>query len=51
MYRLSEVLALVWVVAWLVCLIKAFSGARWHMPLAGRYAERLAPRNKAAEEH
>jgi len=51
MYRLSEVLALVWVVVWVVCLIKAFSGARWHMPLAGRYAERLAPLNKAAEEH
>lgn len=51
MYRLSEVLALVWVVAWVVCLLKAFSGARWHMPLAGRYAERLALRNKAAEEH
>ena len=51
MYRLSEVLALVWVVAWVICLIKAFSGARWHMPLAGRYAERLAPLNTAAEEH
>jgi len=51
MYRLSEVFALVWVVAWVICLIKAFSGARWHMPLAGRYAERLAPLNKAAEEH
>jgi uncharacterized membrane protein len=42
MYRLSEVLAIVWVVAWLVCLIKAFGGSRWHMPVAGRYAERLA---------
>jgi len=30
-------------VAWAVCLIKAFSGARWHLPLAGRYADRLAP--------
>jgi uncharacterized membrane protein len=42
MYRLSEVLAIVWVVAWVVCLIKAFGGSRWHMPVAGRYAERLA---------
>ncbi|HEU4936753.1 MAG TPA: protease complex subunit PrcB family protein [Vicinamibacterales bacterium] len=41
MYRLSEVLAIVWVVAWVVCLIKAFGGSRWHMPVAGRYAERL----------
>ena len=44
MYRLSEVLAIVWVVAWAVCLIKAFGGSRWHMPIAGRYAERLATR-------
>jgi uncharacterized membrane protein len=42
MYRLSELLAIVWLVAWIVCLIKAFSGSRWHMPVAGRYAERLA---------
>ncbi len=44
MYRLSEVLAIVWVLAWVVCLIKAFGGSRWHMPVAGRYAERLATR-------
>jgi uncharacterized membrane protein len=51
MYRLSEVLALVWVLVWMVCLVKAFGGARWHMPLAGRYAERLAPLKNAAEKH
>jgi len=45
MYRLSELIAIVWVVAWAVCLIKAFSGSRWHMPVAGRYAERLAARH------
>lgn len=44
MYRLSEIIAIAWVVAWMVCLIKAMSGARWHMPVAGRYAERLATR-------
>jgi uncharacterized membrane protein len=42
MYRLSEVLAVIWVLTWALCLIKAFGGTRWHMPLAGRYAERLA---------
>jgi uncharacterized membrane protein len=42
MYRLSEILAIVWVLAWVMCLIKAFGGSRWHMPVAGRYAERLA---------
>jgi uncharacterized membrane protein len=41
MYRLSEILALVWLVAWGVCLIKAFGGTRWSMPIAGHYAERL----------
>jgi len=48
MYRLSEILAIVWVVAWLVCLIQAFSGRWWLMPLAGRYAERLAMRQAQA---
>lgn len=42
MYRLSEILAIVWLAAWVICLIKAFSGKRWLMPVAGRYAERLA---------
>jgi uncharacterized membrane protein len=48
MYRLSEILAIVWVVAWVVCLIQAFSGRWWLMPLAGRYAERLATRHSPA---
>ncbi len=47
MYRLSEIIAIVWVVAWVVCLIKAFTGVRWLMPIAGRYADRLA----ATEKH
>ena len=42
MYRLSEILAIVWVIAWVACLIQAFGGRRWLMPIAGRYAERLA---------
>jgi uncharacterized membrane protein len=45
MYRFSEVVAVVWLVAWIVCLVKAFSGARWEMPIVGRYAGRLAERN------
>jgi uncharacterized membrane protein len=44
MYRLSEVVAVVWVVAWVWCLVKAFTGRPWKMPVAGRYAERLATR-------
>jgi uncharacterized membrane protein len=44
MYRLSEIVALVWVIAWVWCLVKAFTGHAWRMPVAGRYAERLATR-------
>ena len=42
LYRISELIAIVWIVAWVVCLVKAFTGQRWEMPVAGRYAERLA---------
>lgn len=42
MYRLSEGLAILWVVVWIVCLVRAFSGSAWKLPVAGRYAERLA---------
>jgi uncharacterized membrane protein len=41
MYRFSEVVGVAWLVAWIVCLVKAFSGARWEMPVVGRYAARL----------
>ncbi|MEN3340398.1 MAG: hypothetical protein V7647_4074 [Acidobacteriota bacterium] len=44
MYRLSEVVAVLWIVAWVWCLVKAFTGRVWKMPVAGRYAERLATR-------
>ncbi len=38
---------LVWVVgliAWLICLFKAYSGERWKLPLAGDIAERITAR-------
>ncbi|MDQ3214220.1 MAG: hypothetical protein M3Q85_16195 [Acidobacteriota bacterium] len=44
MYRLSAVIAVVWVAAWVWCLVQAFTGRAWKMPVAGRYAERLATR-------
>jgi uncharacterized membrane protein len=31
-----------WVVLWMICLFKAYTGERWKMPLAGDLAERLA---------
>ena len=44
MQRLSYVLACLWVVLWIICLVKAFTGNRWMMPVAGRHAQRLATR-------
>ena len=44
MYRFSEIVAILWVVAWAICLVKAFRGSRWEMPIVGRYAARLAAR-------
>lgn len=29
-----------WVVVWVICLLKAYTGQRWKLPLAGDYAER-----------
>lgn len=42
MYRLSEFAAVLWVVAWGWCLVMAFTGRRGKLPVAGRFAERLA---------
>jgi uncharacterized membrane protein len=44
MYWLAYLLGLVWVGLWIICLVKAFTGNRWMMPVAGRHAERLATR-------
>jgi uncharacterized membrane protein len=42
MYWLSGLVGCVWLIVWAVCLFKAFTGRAWRMPIAGRYAERLA---------
>jgi uncharacterized membrane protein len=42
LYRLAGVAAVVWVIAWAVCLVKAFRGAAWKMPGAGDAAMRRA---------
>ncbi len=42
---LVSVAQLVWVaglIAWLICLFKAYAGERWKLPIAGNIAERLA---------
>ena len=30
-----------WVVCWVICMVQAFNGRRWKLPIAGAYAERL----------
>jgi uncharacterized membrane protein len=30
-----------WIVLWVVCIVKAYQGRRWKLPLAGDYAERF----------
>ena len=44
MYVCAGIAAVVWVLAWGTCLVKAFGGAAWKLPLAGELAERRASR-------
>jgi uncharacterized membrane protein len=41
---LAVLTTMTWLVAWGLCLFKAFGGAAWKLPLAGDVAERLALR-------
>ena len=34
----------VWIVCWVLCLVKAFMRRRWKLPIAGAWAERLSTR-------
>lgn len=29
-----------WIVVWIICLVKAFTGQAWKLPIAGAYAQR-----------
>jgi uncharacterized membrane protein len=40
LYRLAAVAGLAWIIAWMICLYKAFTGEAWKLPLAGDRAER-----------
>lgn len=44
MWVLAGVAAAVWLLVWGICLVKAFNGSAWRMPLAGAMAERRALR-------
>ena len=30
-----------WIVLWVLCMVKAYQGQQWKLPLAGDYAERI----------
>lgn len=42
MFGVASVLWIVLIIAWALCLWKALSGGRWHLPLAGSFADRLS---------
>jgi uncharacterized membrane protein len=42
LYRIAAAAAVVWLVVWAVCLVKAFSGSAWKLPYAGPLAMRKA---------
>ena len=48
LYWLAGLTTLTWLVAWAVCLVKAFGGSAWRMPVAGKYAEQRAMRGKSS---
>lgn len=42
LYVLSAVLGVAWLLTWGVCLVKAYGGTAWRLPLVGHFAERRA---------
>jgi uncharacterized membrane protein len=42
LYVVAGVAGLVWLIVWGTCLVKAFGGSAWRLPLAGSFAERRA---------
>ena len=47
LYVSSAIAAFVWLVVWAVCLVKAYGGSVWKLPLVGNLAERVASRPRA----
>jgi uncharacterized membrane protein len=48
LYVVAGMLAVVWLIAWAICLFKAFGGSAWKMPLFGGFAEKRAVRIPSA---
>ena len=40
----AQLVLVAWLVAWVICLTKAYGGERWKLPLVGPIAERIAGR-------
>ena len=45
LYFAAGAAAILWLVAWATCLVKAFGGSVWKLPLAGNFAERRVERH------
>ena len=45
MFAVATVIWIVLLIVWAMCLWKAAMGERWHLPLAGQYAERFTIRS------
>ena len=41
MLAIATLIWIVWLIVWAICLWKAAIGERWHLPLAGQFAERF----------
>lgn len=41
---LAAIVGVLWLVAWGICLVRAFGGSAWKLPFAGDWAERIALR-------
>src|SRR5215203_261450 len=42
LYLVAGLAWALWVVCWVICLVQAFTGRRWKLPIAGAYAERFS---------
>ena len=42
MLWVSAILGALWVIVWAVCLVQAYRGRLWKLPVAGSFAERRA---------
>ena len=44
LYLVAGLIWASWVLCWVVCMVQAFNGRRWKLPIAGAYADRFSGR-------